>query len=308
MITGNQFRVCFKAAFLLCSLAVLTIFPGTGLAGSARDYLNAPIDSWLTFYNVGYSTSVTPEDGMDVTSSVRANVLSQSVVLTRTMNYWGRTGGVSVIVPYRYLEASSDAFSSSNQGLSDIGFLWQMNIFGGPALTKEQFRFFVPQTYASFHFFVGTPLGSYHAEDSLNPSSNRWTFFPTINYSYTPDQGWTWLETYLSTKVFTTNNDYRVGGASRLTQKPLFLIEGHASRNITPGLWLSADAFYNVGGETSIDGVGQRDAANTLRLGTGVGLKIWAGVDVILNYERVVAKPARQPDAQTIRMTIRRFW
>ncbi len=66
--------------------------------------------------------------------------------------------------------------------------------------------------------------------------------------------------------------------------------------------------YYNVGGETSIDGVGQRDAADTLRLGTGVGLKIWAGVDVILNYERVVAKPARQPDAQTIRMTIRRFW
>ena len=53
-------------------------FPRFGLAGSARDYLNAPIDSWLTFYNVGYSTSVTPEDGMDVTSSIRANVLSQS--------------------------------------------------------------------------------------------------------------------------------------------------------------------------------------------------------------------------------------
>ena len=64
-----------------------------------------------------------------------------------------------MILPYRYLEASSDAFSASNQGLSDLGFLWQMNIFGGPALTKEQFRFFVPQTYASFHFFVGTPLG-----------------------------------------------------------------------------------------------------------------------------------------------------
>ena len=69
-------------------------------------------------------------------------------------------------------------------------------------------------------------------------------------------------------------------------------------------LWLSADAYYNVGGETSIDGVGQRDAADTLRLGAGMGLRIWAGVDVILNYERVVAKPAGQPDAQTIRMTI----
>ena len=43
------------------------------MAGSARDYLNAPIDTWMTFYNAGYFTSVTPEDGLDVTSSVRAS-------------------------------------------------------------------------------------------------------------------------------------------------------------------------------------------------------------------------------------------
>jgi hypothetical protein len=306
--TTNPGRARLKAAVLLCAIAALTTLPGTGLAGSARDYLNAPIDSWLTLYNVGYSTLVTPEDGMDVTSSIRANVLSQSIVITRTMNYFGRTGGISVILPYTYLEASSDAFRASNQGLSDIGFLWQMNIFGGPALTREQFRSFVPQTYASFHFFVGTPLGKYDPESTLNPSSNRWTFLPTVNYSYTPDQGRTWLESYGSIKVFTINADYRVGNASELTQKPLFLLEGHASRNLTRALWMSADLYYNVGGETSIDGVDQHDAADTLRLGAGMGLTIGAGVDLILNYERVVAKPAGQPDAQTVRMTIRKFW
>jgi hypothetical protein len=308
ILESNSERMCIKAAAFLCGLALLTMAPGMGLAGSARDYLNAPIDTWLTFYNVAYSTSVTPEDGLDVTSSIRSNVLSQSVVVTRTMDYFGRTAGFSVILPYRYLEASSDAFSASNQGLSDIGLLWQVNIFGGPALTKEQFRSFVPQTFASFHFFLGTPLGKYDAQNILNPSSNRWTFAPTINYSYTPDHGWTWLETYLSTKAFTTNHDYRVGNASKLSQKPLLLIDGHLSRNITPALWLSADAYYNVGGETSINGVGQRDAADTLRLGTGMGLTIRRGVDLVLNYERVVAKPAGQPDSQTIRMTLRRVW
>jgi hypothetical protein len=34
-------------------------------AGSARDYLNAPVDTWLLNYNAGYTTSVTPEDGTD---------------------------------------------------------------------------------------------------------------------------------------------------------------------------------------------------------------------------------------------------
>jgi len=114
--------------------------------------------------------------------------------------------------------------------------------------------------------------------------------------------------TYLSTKLFTTNADYRVGGASSLTQKPLFLVERHASRNLTPGLWMSADAYYNAGGETSIDGVGQSNAANTLRLGVGMDLSVWAGGDVSVNYERVVAKLAGQPDAQAVRMTIRQVW
>ena len=280
----------------------------TGVAGSARDYLNAPIDTWLTTYNVGSFASVTPEDGMDVTSSIETNVLAQSLVITRTMDLGGRTGGISAILPYASLDASSDAFQSSSQGVSDVGFLLQTNIFGGPALTKEQFRSFVPQTFASFHLAVTTPLGHYQPTDPLNPSANRWMFNPTINYSYTPDQGWTWLEVYQSARVFTTNDDYRVGGASSLSQDPLFITEGHASRNLTPALWASADAFYNVGGETSIDGVSQHNAANTLRLGLGMGLTVRAGGDISLNYERVVAKPAGQPDAQAIRLTLRQVW
>jgi hypothetical protein len=245
---------------------------------------------------------------MDLTSSIRSNVLSQSIVVTRTMDILGRTGGISVILPYRYLNSSSDAFNASNQGISDVGFLWQMNIFGGPALTREQFQSFVPQTFASFHFAVSTPLGKYDPTNPLNPSANRWTLAPTVNYSYTPDQGWTWLEVYLSTAVFTNNGDFRVGGASSLTQKPLFRAEGHASRNLTPILWVSADGYYNVGGETSIDGAAQGNAADTLRLGVGMGVTAWRGGDIVLNYERVVAKPANEPDAQAIRMTIRQVW
>jgi len=295
-------------AALLCGCAGLISVPRMGLAGSARDYLNAPIDTWLTFYNFGGFTSVTPEDGLDVTSSIRTNVLSQSVVITRTMDFWGRTGGISAIVPYAALEASSDAFRASNQGVSDVGFLWQMNIFGGPALTREQFRSFIPETFASFHLAVTTPIGQYQPSKSLNPSANRWMFNPTINYSYTPDQGWTWLEVYLSSRVFTTNADYRVGGASSLSQNPLFIVEGHASRNLSPALWVSADAYYNIGGETRIDGVSQQNAANTLRLGLGMGLTVWAGGDVTLNYDRVIAKPAGQPDAEATLMTLRQVW
>jgi hypothetical protein len=85
-------------------------------------------------------------------------------------------------------------------------------------------------------------------------------------------------------------------------------MEEHISRNLTDRFWLSADAYYNVGGETSIDGTPQDNAASTLRVGAGMGLRLWRGADLGLNYERVVAKPAGEPDSQTIRLSLRQFW
>jgi hypothetical protein len=85
-------------------------------------------------------------------------------------------------------------------------------------------------------------------------------------------QGWTWLEICLSTKVFTTNPDRRVGGASALIQRPLFLGEGHASRNLIPALWISADAYYSLGGETSIDGINRATPPTRSNSGAGMGL------------------------------------
>ena len=296
------------AAGVLSILGAALCWPSSVRAGSARDYLNAPIDSWFGFYNAGYAASVTPEDGLNVTARVRTNVVSQSLVLTRTMDYWGHTGGLSIVLPYLYVESSSGSNSTAIGGVSDVGFLWQMNIFGGPALTREEFANFVPQTFASFHLFVGTPLGEYEPSRALNPSTNRWTIRPTVNFSYTPDRGWTWLETYVSVADFTANNTFQAGGASRLTQRPLGILEGHASRNITPHVWLSVDAYYSVGGETSIDGVAQGNAADTLRLGAGMGAQLWRGADLVLNGESVFAKPKSEPFAWGVRLTLRQFW
>ena len=94
---------------------------------------------------------------MDVTSSIRSNVYAQSVVITRTMDFWGRTAGISAILPYVDLDASSNSFSASNQGVSDVGFLLQTNISEDPR-DEGAARSFVPETFASFHLAVTTPL------------------------------------------------------------------------------------------------------------------------------------------------------
>ncbi len=178
-------------------------------AGSARDYLNAPVDTSLASYGAGYTTSVTPEDGTDTVPGIRSNVFAQSIVLTRVMDYWGRTGGLSIVLPYAFNDTAAGPFRANTNGVSDVGFLWQMNFFGGPALTREQFQSFIPQTFSSFHLL-----------------------------------------------------NYLVDGAQTLSQKPILRLEEHLSRNLTDGLWLSL----------------------------------------------VVAKPAGEPDSQTLRFTLRQLW
>jgi hypothetical protein len=294
---------------LVCVGVAAAACPGANaLAGSARDYLNAPVDTWLLNYNAGHTTSVTPEDGTDTVPGIRSNVFAQSIVLTRIMDYWGRTGGFSLVLPYALIDTSAGPFRASTNGFSDIGFLWQMNIFGGPALTREQFQFFIPQTFSSFHLLVTTPLGTYNPTSPINPSANRWMISPTVNFSYTPDRGWTWIETYVSGRIFSDNRNYLVNGAQTLSQKPILRFEEHLSRNVTDGFWLSVDAYYNLGGETSIDGIEQFNMANTLRIGGGAGLRLWRGADLALNYERVVAKPVSEPYSQTVRLTVRQLW
>ena len=73
-------------------------------------------------------------------------------------------------------------------------------------------------------------------------------------------------------------------------------------------MWLSIDAYYNLGGETNIDGLEQDNMANTVQLGAGMGLRLWQGGDLVVNYERVVAKPASEPYSQTVRLTLRQLW
>ena len=58
----------------LASLVLAAIlWPGIARAGSARDYLNAPVDTWLLTLNASYTTSVTPEDGTDTIPGVSTN-------------------------------------------------------------------------------------------------------------------------------------------------------------------------------------------------------------------------------------------
>lgn len=295
--------------FLLASIALLAGIAPPAFAGKARDYLNAPVNTWVTFYNAAYARSVSPVVGGAEfgVPEVATDVVSQSVIISRIIDVWGRTGGLSLIVPHAAIESSGGSFRAADSAVGDLAFAAEVNLFGAPALSKDAFREWTPETFSSIHFVLSAPTGSYDPSSPVSVGSNRWSLTSTINYSYTPDAGRTWLEAYASVRSFSANHD-PPGTASRLEQRPLLQFEAHASRNVTPDLWLSADLYYDWGGETFVDDVGQNNAANTLRLGAGLGVRIPKVGQLMLNADRVVAAPVGQPDGYSLRLSLARVW
>lgn len=290
----------------LCSAI---FFAPPAFAGKARDYLNAPVDTWITFYNLGFSNSVAPVDGAAEfgITNVTTDVTSQSLILSRIIDVGGRTGGLSFVLPHADIDVAAGPFEAGDTGIGDIGIVAEVNIFGAPALSKEEFARWQPETFASFHLMATFPTGTYDADAPVNVGSNRWSLSPTINYSYTPDAGWTWLEVYATARFFGDNTD-APGAADTLKQRPLYEVELHASQNLKPNFWLAADASYQWGGETRLDGVGQDNAADTWRLGAGLGWRIPSVATVFLNYESTVSSPAGQPQGEAVRLTLARVW
>ncbi|MEI4234393.1 transporter [Roseovarius sp. D22-M7] len=279
------------------------------IGGKARDYLNAPVNTWVTFYNLGFSNSVAPVDGaadFGITD-VTTDVTSQSLILSRILDIGGRTGGLSFVLPHADIDVAAGPFGDGDAGIGDVGIVAEVNLFGAPALSKEAFGAWDPETFSSFHLLATFPTGAYDPESLVNVGSNRWSLAPTVNYSYTPDAGWTWLEIYTTARFFGDNTD-APGTAETLEQDPLYQIELHASRNLTPDFWLTADAYYNWGGETRLDGVAQDNAADTLSLGAGLGWRIPSVATVFVNYETTVSAPAGQPEGETVRLTLAKVW
>ena len=290
-------KFTFGVALAVFSLSCVWIT--AVLASNARDYKNAPINMNMPAY---YFTHKDDHEDANVPNS-RSTTNGNLFRFTRIFGFKGRTGGLNVLLPYRYITLKNSTGEKSNgSGVGDPTISIDYNVFGAPALTKEEFARWKPETYMSAHFSTTFPVGSYNKNKELNIGSNRWSFCPKLNYSYTPDAGTSWLEVYFGVKFFTDNTDYR--GSNKLSNDPLCITEVHCSRNLTPKFWVGVDAYYDYGKESSIDDVRQDNRKNNLSLGCTVRYGPWWGGQILLKYMSTVAKPSSQPNTQEVQLYI----
>ena len=80
------------------------------------------------------------------------------------------------------------------------------------------------------------------------------------------------IEVVPAVTFFTANNEPY--GANKQTQKPLFQVEAHVTRNLDSKVWVSLDAAYFYGAEGSTNGVSDNNARMNFNLGGTVAYSL----------------------------------
>jgi hypothetical protein len=201
-------------------VAFLSAFPMTARSqgAPAREYLNTPVNQARFFLDfVGSSGETAAESDLPLPDNESVSRLGSGSLL-RSFPLLDKYGGVALSGNYARVKFKGPSGSAETWGVGDPSITFHANIFGAPALTMDQFRHAVPETYLSFHLTVNAPLGSYDRNSVANVGANRWAFTPLLNLGITLDKGVSWIDLYTGVRFFTNNDEFQ--GNHQLSQNP----------------------------------------------------------------------------------------
>jgi outer membrane putative beta-barrel porin/alpha-amylase len=292
--TSVLFFCLLLGAPLSIVVAFVTLFPVTTRAQTPRDYLNTPVNAASFFVDfLGTNSETAPESDLPLPNNEAVSRFG-SVTLLWSFPLANRYGGVAVNGIYASVKVTGPLGKISKSGFTDPGFTFHVNFFGSPALHKNQLADAIPKTFSSFHLTVNAPLGSYDRNSPVNTGANRWAFYPLVNLSITPDEGVSWFDVYAGARFFTNNNAFQ--GNNQLSQNPLAIFSVFYSHNIGKRMFAGIGVSYDNGGETYINNIPQRNAANGFRPGVSLSRArtIWK-YRLTLRYELTATTPRAAP-------------
>lgn len=274
----HQVRKCCNRLSYACIL-FLCVSSGAS-ADNARDWMNLPNDLNIVF---GYYAPINVDaPGVNIDADTFLFRYGYTFAID------GRTSAIQIVQPYTRMSATPDnarfpgSFINENPG--DTQIVFAHNIFGGPSLSKSEFRKWTPGPFLTGAFWLTVPDGQYDSNKILNSGANRWVFKPELASGY--PIGPVWLELNTWATFYTDNDDY--SGNNTLSQRPSYAAEGHVSYTLSPELWISLDSSWAGGGETKINGVVQDDRNNNVMLGTSIGFQLSPQFGGMVAYSNIV--------------------
>ena len=255
---------------VLCALALLSIVsarPARAQQMDPRSYANVPIEQNFLLVGFGHSQGGVLLDPSVPVDNVSAKIETVLVGYLRTLDFWGQSGTIGLVVPYASVYATGqvggDSASVTRAGLGDPAFRITANLYGAPALSLEEFPSYKQDLIVGASLLVTAPLGQYDSSKIVNIGTNRWSVKPELGLSQALGK-WT-LEGAAGVTFFSENDEYL--GANTRHQDPLYAVQGHAIYNFSRRLWVALDGTYYIGGRSSINGGERNDLQQNSRVG-----------------------------------------
>jgi hypothetical protein len=238
-----------------------------------RTYSNTPVGMNFLLLGYAYTTGDVAFDTSAPIEDGHITVHSALLGYARTLDVWGRSGKIDVVLPYAWLSGTATVAgqpqSREVSGLADPQVRVSVLPYGAPALTLEEFESYNQDVILGASFAVTPPLGQYDSDKLVNLGTNRWSFKPEIGLSKT--WGPVTLELAPSVTFYTDNDDFL--GGKKLERDPLYAVQGHVIYHTRHGLWAAVDATYYAGGRTTINGV-RGESLEDVRVGGTLAIPI----------------------------------
>ncbi|MDB5542633.1 MAG: transporter [Devosia sp.] len=227
----------------------------------------------------------------------------------RSFDILGNVGTVLIGLPvgnvsFESLSGIIDVDTGFAQGDLLVG--GTLGLVGTPSLSLMEYAQHKPGFQAAVAAKLFLPTGDYDPDRMLSLGQNRWSLQASLPISYVLgdtmiDPELTTLEVMPVVQIFGDNDD--PFGAAVTSQDPIFGIEGHITRNFGNSVWAALDGYYEIGGETSRDGVAQGDGLETLALGATLGLVLSPSLAMRISYRELVYSNVPDGSARSLEVT-----
>jgi hypothetical protein len=239
-----------------------------------RAYSNAPVGMNFLAVSYGLSRGNVVVDAALPIADFRVTAHTIGFGYVRTLGLFEKQAKIGVSVPFSWLagdaKLAGQDTSGTRTGLNDARVKFTVNLSGGDAFLPGEFAVYQQKTIIGASVIVSIPIGEYDTSKLINIGSNRWGVKPEAGVSHR--FGRWYAEIYGGIWLFTDNTEFL--GRATVSQEPLLATQGHVSYVFRPGLWLAGDAVYVHGGETSVDGVAQRNIQKNWRFGATCAVPI----------------------------------
>ena len=228
----------------------------------ARAYSNAPIG--INFISGGIAQA----------KSGSYTLVTEAANVTRIIDVFGQSGRISLLLPYAQLSGTSKAgvsnMNASAEGLSDPVVKISANLYGAPALSLDEFKYYQQDLIIGASLAASIPWGKYNSDQMLNVGANRSLFQPAIGASQAVGP-WR-LELAGMATIYTSNTNFL--GGNTLSQNPIYSTEGHVIYYFPNTAYISADATYFMGGQKYVNGTAINGSQENWRFGSTLSYPI----------------------------------